>query len=54
MPSFDRAELVSRHEPEPAKVVFKLRLHGQGDPAEHTLVFQRQEDKTWRLDVEEF
>jgi hypothetical protein len=55
LPTFDRVELVSRHEPEPAKVVFKVKLlRTGGDASERELVFQRQEDKTWRLHVEEF
>lgn len=55
MPRFDHVELISRHEPEPAKVVFKLRLaqHG-GEASERELVFVRQDDKTWRLHVEEY
>jgi hypothetical protein len=55
MPTFTTCKLVSRHEPEPGKVVYKISLSGQGDPSEHTLVFvKNEESETWHLDVEEF
>ena len=53
LPSFRRVEVVTRNEPEPDKVVFRLRLLGD-DAAEHELVFVRQDDKLWRLDVQDF
>jgi hypothetical protein len=54
MPTFQTCELISRSEPEPGKVAFKIRLKGDGDPSEHTLVFVVGEDEVWRLAVEEF
>lgn len=52
-PRFRRAELVTRNEPEPDKVVFRVRLIGAAT-AEHELVFVRQDDKRWQLQVEDF
>ncbi|RMG16964.1 MAG: hypothetical protein D6731_05040 [Planctomycetota bacterium] len=54
MPRFERCELVSRHEPEPAKVVFRLALFRGEERSERSLVFVRGEDKLWRVHAEDF
>lgn len=55
IPSFRHCELVSRNEPEPGKVVFKVRLRpDEGDPAEREVLLVRGEDGAWRVDVKDF
>lgn len=54
LPIFSKAELVSRTEPEPSKVAFKLRLHGvKGKPAQEVeLTFvegDEDDNKAWRV-----
>ncbi len=51
VPTFSRIEQVARNEPEPDKVVFKLRLIGEdGASEERELVFLREgERKVWKL-----
>lgn len=52
IPSFQRAEIVNRSEPAPAKVVFRVRLiPAEGDPFEKELVFVESGD-VWQLDVQ--
>lgn len=54
LPVFRRVELVSTSEPEPARVVFKVRLvPDQGAPEEREVVFA-QVDKVWLVDVQDF
>lgn len=55
IPTFRTAELVSRNEPEPGKVVFVVRLRpDEGEPIERQVVFVRGEDGVWRVDVDDF
>ena len=54
IPSFRICEMISRSEPEPGKVVYRIRLLGDDEPAEREVVFLEREDKTWRVDVEAF
>ncbi len=55
MPTFRTAELVSRNEPEPGKVVFVMRLlPDEGEPTQRQVVFVRGEDGSWRVDVDDF
>jgi hypothetical protein len=54
IPAFRACELVSRNEPEPAKVVFAIRLQGDGAPQERQVVFVRGEDGAWKVDVDDF
>lgn len=52
LPVFQRAEIVNRSEPAPAKVVFRVRLiPEQGEPFEKELVFVESGD-VWLLDVQ--
>lgn len=54
IPAFRRVELVSTAEPEPGRVVFKLRLiPDQGQPEEREVVFM-QVEKVWLVDVQDF
>ena len=54
IPRFRRVELVSTAEPEPGRVVFKLRLiSDDGAPDEREVVFV-QVEKTWLVDVQDF
>jgi hypothetical protein len=56
MPTFRACELVSRNEPEPGKVVFKLRLLQDGGAAavEREVVIVRGDDGLWKVDVQNF
>ncbi|MGE0712724.1 MAG: hypothetical protein AB7N76_33550 [Planctomycetota bacterium] len=50
IPAFSRVELLSRSEPEPGRVVYKLKLfEGEGKETERTVVCLEQEDKSWRI-----
>ena len=51
IPDVISVELVTRNEPEPGKVVFKLRLiPAEGEPTVREVVLVREDDKTWRVD----
>ncbi|MCO5172350.1 MAG: hypothetical protein M9894_39125 [Planctomycetes bacterium] len=55
IPTFRRCELVSRNEPEPGKVLFKVRLRpDEGEPTEREVLLLRGEDGAWRVDVRDF
>lgn len=55
IPRFRTAELVSRNEPEPGKVVFVVRLRpDEGEPTQREVVLVRGEDGVWRVDVDDF
>jgi len=54
IPEFRRLELVSRHEPSPGKVVFRVRLlPDAGEPFERQVVLV-EEDDVWKVEVEDF
>lgn len=54
VPVFRRAELVSQSEPEPGRVVFKVRLiPDQGAPEEREVALM-QVEKVWLVDVQDF
>lgn len=54
LPAFRRVELVSTSEPEPARVVFKLRLIPDQGAAEEREVVMVQVEKEWLVDVQDF
>lgn len=55
IPAFRACETVSRNEPEPGKVVFKLRLvPDAGAAVEREVALVRGDDAVWRVDVKDF
>jgi hypothetical protein len=55
VPTFRTCELVSRNEPEPGKVVFKLRLLQDGGAAtEREVIVVRGDDGVWKVDIQSF
>lgn len=55
IPTFRACEMVSRNEPEPGRVVYKLRLvPDEGPPAEREVAYVRGDDGLWRIDVKDF
>lgn len=54
IPTFRTCELVSRNEPEPGKVVYKLRLHADdGKATEREVAFVRADDGVWSVEVKD-
>lgn len=54
IPSFRTCEMVSRNEPEPGKVVYKLRLiPDAGAPTEREVAFVRADDGVWSVEVKD-
>jgi hypothetical protein len=50
LPTFDLCALVSRNEPEPGKVVYKLKLtDAEGKASELVVICVEQEDKSWKV-----
>lgn len=54
IPAFQTIEVVSRTEPGPNKIAFKLRLvPAQGEAREQEVAFVQGDDRLWRVDVDE-